>query len=132
MKNRFALTATILAALLVALAVLFTSPTLAKPGWSHPAQGDLTLSAEQRDRISNLRGAFHDKLKALDWTVDENGHASETLQQARELRLALRAEIRDVLTPAQLERMDSAHRSCPHGGKREIQPVRQQTTTLYL
>jgi hypothetical protein len=132
MRKHTALNATVLTAALVVLALLFTSPILAKPGWSHPAHGDLALSSEQRNEIRNLRGAFHDKLKALDWTVDEGGHAPETLQQARELRLALRAEIRDVLTSEQLERMGSANRSCPHGGKGDAQQVRQQGTTLYM
>ncbi|MEE4296442.1 MAG: hypothetical protein V2J20_07485 [Wenzhouxiangella sp.] len=132
MRKHHALNFTVLASALIALALLVASPILAKPGWSHPAHGDLALSAEQRDQIRNLRGAFHDKLKALDWTVNESGHAPDTLRQARELRLALRAEIRDVLTPEQLERMSSAHGRCPHGGKGGAQQVRQQSTTLYL
>lgn len=132
MRKHHALNATALAAVLVVLALLFASPILAKPGWSHPAPGDLALSAQQREQISNLRSAFGHKLKALDWSVGDGGHAPETLQQARELRLALRAEIRDILTAEQLARMDSAHRSCPHGGKPDMQPVRHQTTTLYL
>ncbi|MFP4277649.1 MAG: hypothetical protein ACLFQ2_09515 [Wenzhouxiangella sp.] len=117
---------------LVVLALAFSSPIAAKPGWSHPGHGDLALSSEQRKQIANLRGAFHERIKALDWSVEDGSHDPATLQQARELRLALRAEIREVLTDAQLEHMESAGKRCPRGGQPEIRPVRQQTTTLYL
>ncbi|MFW6341145.1 MAG: hypothetical protein ACOC0Q_09785 [Wenzhouxiangella sp.] len=96
---------------LVVLALAFSSPIAAKPGWSHPG---------------------HERIKALDWSVEDGSHDPATLQQARELRLALRAEIREVLTDAQLEHMESAGKRCPRGGQPEIRPVRQQTTTLYL
>lgn len=132
MRKHHALNATALAAVLVVGSLLFVSPILAKPGWSHPTPGDLALSAEQREQINNLRSAFSHKLKSLDWSVEEGGHAPETLQRARELRMALRAEVRDILTAEQLKRMDSARRSCPHGGKPDMLPVRQETATLYL
>ncbi|MFW5815433.1 MAG: hypothetical protein ACOCVP_01130 [Wenzhouxiangella sp.] len=132
MKQAHVLNALAIAACLAALALVFSSPIAAKPGWSDPARGDLALSGEQRDQIANLRGAFHDRIKDLDWSIHDGEHDPKTLQQARELRLALRAEIRDVLTAKQLEHMDSARKRCPHGGAPEKQPVRQQTNTLYL
>ncbi|NDY94187.1 hypothetical protein [Wenzhouxiangella limi] len=132
MKKAHILNVLLVAGSLAVLALVFSSPIAAKPGWSNPEPGGLALSGAQRDQIANLRGAFHEKIKDLDWSVDDSGHDPETLQRARELRLALRAEIRDVLTEEQLEHIDSAQKRCPHGGKREQQPVRQQTTTLYL
>ncbi|MEE4297093.1 MAG: hypothetical protein V2J20_10830 [Wenzhouxiangella sp.] len=105
-----------------------SAPLSAKPGWQHPAQGELALSAEQRDQIANLRAAFRDRLKNLDWAVTDGEHAPGTLQQARELRLALREEIRDLLTEAQLNHLHSSARACPHGG----QTVKRQSATLYL
>ncbi len=132
MKQAHIFNALIVVGCLAVLALVLSSPIAAKPGWAQPDHGDLALSGEQREQIANLRGAFHERIKELDWSVREGGHDPETLQRARELRLALRAEIRDVLTQQQLEHMESASKRCPHGGKRGIQPVRQQTTTLYL
>ena len=106
----------------------FSAPLSAKPGWQHPAQGELALSTEQREQIANLRAAFRDRVNNLDWSVTDGQHAPGTLQQARELRLALRAEIRDVLTEAQLNHLRSSAGSCPHSG----QTVKRQSATLYL
>jgi len=125
-------TAVALTLSLSVLVMAFSSSSQARPGWSQPAHGDLSLTTEQRNQIANLRGAFHDQIKALDWSVQDGGHDPATLQQTRELRLALRAEIRELLTAEQLEHMDSAHRRCPGGDKPGVRPVRQQTTTLYL
>ena len=108
--------------------LVFSAPISAKPGWQHPAQGELALTAEQREQISNLRAAFHERIKGLDWSVTDGQHAPDTLREARELRLALRAEIKDVLSDEQLAHLRSMRKSCPHGGE-AAQP---QTTTLYL
>jgi len=133
MRSTTTFNAVLLVAALVALAVLTASPISAKPGWSHPVLGNLDLSREQQAQIQNLRSAFRDQFKSLDWSVQDGGHAPETLQQARELRIALRAEIREVLTDEQRQAMDSARRGCPHHGKaapaRADQP---QSGTLYL
>jgi Spy/CpxP family protein refolding chaperone len=106
----------------------FSAPIAAKPGWQHPAQGELALTSEQREQIANLRAAFHDRVKNLDWSLQDGEHASDTLQEARELRIALRQEIRDVLTDAQREHLRSTRSSCPYGGV----PVQRQSATLYL
>lgn len=133
MRTTKTLNSIVFIAALAALALLVTSPISAKPGWSHPVLGDLTLSSEQQEQISNLRSAFRDQFKSLDWSVEEGGHAPETLQQARELRMALREEIRDVLTDEQREAMDSARRGCPHHGKAAPSRVDPSPTrTLFL
>lgn len=133
MPKTSALNIVLLAAALMALGLLIASPISAKPGWSHPVLGALDLSQEQQQQIGNLRSAFREQFKGLDWSVENGAHAPETLQQARELRMALRAEIREVLTDEQRQAMDAARRgSCPHSG--QVAPVRtqQQTTTLFL
>ncbi len=132
MRNRQALNTTLLLAALAALAFLVASPISAKPGWSHPVLGQLELSSEQQNEIQNLRSAFRDQFRGLDWSYDEGGHSSETLQQARELRIALREEIREVLTEQQRELMDSARKGCPYSGKRAPASASPQSATLYL
>ncbi len=107
-----------------------TAPTQAGVAWQAPADADLALSAKQREQIANLRAAFHDRVKSLDWGVRDGSHDRETLREARELRLALRAEIRSVMTDEQLEHMKSARKTCPHGGR--AQPVQTDNATLYL
>lgn len=106
----------------------FSAPLSAKPGWQYPAQGELALSPEQREQIANLRAAFRDRVKRLDWSVTDGQHAPATMQKARELRIALREEIREVLTNEQLNHLRSGAGSCPHGG----QAVKRQSATLYL
>ena len=104
----------------VSLFVLTVSPTpvTAKPGWSMENHPVLGLTEEQRDYINNLRAAYRERIGELDWSVTDNGHPPETLQEARELRAALRAEIRDVLTDEQHEAMKRNQFSCPHSGQR--------------
>ena len=133
MRKTQALNAVLLSAALLALGLMFAAPIAAKPGWSHPAMGELELTREQQQQMRNLRSAFQDQLKSLDWSVQQGGHAADTLQQARELRLALRAEMRAVLTDEQRLAMDAARRgTCPHSGEGAPVRVQQQTTTLYL
>lgn len=132
MRKTSTLNATLLVAALVTLAFLVASPISAKPGWSHPLLSELNLSSEQQKQIHNLRSAYRAQFKDLDWSVQDGGHFPETLQQARELRIALREEIREVLTEEQIELMDSARQGCPYSGKRGPAPARPQTTTLFL
>lgn len=138
MRKKSALNIALLAALLMALGLLMVNPLLAsslssKPGGSHPVLGGLELSDEQQQQIRNLRSAFRDQVNALDWSVENGAHSPQTLRQARELRMALRAEVREVLTEEQRQAMDAARRgSCPHSGR--VAPVRtqQRTSTLFL
>ena len=109
-------------------ALALSAPISAKPGWQHSAQSELALTDEQRAQIANLRAAFRDQVKSLDWSVEDGEHAPTTLQQARELRMALREEIRDVLTDAQLDHMRSQRSACPHGSA----IAKPKSTTLYL
>jgi len=105
-----------------------SAPIAAKPGWSQPDSSDLTLTGEQREKIANLRAAFHERVKGLDWSIKDGEHAADTLRKARELRMALREEIQDVLTDEQLSHLHSHSKRCPHGGT----PAERQATTLYL
>ncbi len=115
----------------LAVFVLLAGPLAAKPS-SHPVLGQINLTEEQRQEIQNLRGAFRDEVDSLDWSVTEEGHDAETLQQWRELRMALRDEIREVLTEEQREAMDAARRgTCPYSGKTAPAST-EQTTTLFL
>jgi len=125
----------VLAVLLLGSALGFgilslSAPSLAGAGWQGSANTDLALSGEQREQIANLRAAFHDRIKSLNWAVRDGNHDRETLREARELRMALRAEIRNVMTKEQLEHMKSARKTCPHGG--QPQPVQANSATLYL
>lgn len=121
-------------AVLVAVAalVLLAGPLAAKPG-SHPVLGQLELSQQQQQQIQNLRSAYREKLNTLDWSVNDGAHAPETLQQWRELRIALRAEIREVLTEDQRQALDaSSRKSCPYSGQATPVRVQQRTNTLFL
>ncbi len=120
----------------VSLFVLTVSPTpvTAKPGWSMENHPMLGLTEEQRDYIDDLRAIYRERIGELDWSVTEEGHAPETLQEARELSAALRAEIREVLTDEQREAMKSYRASCPHSGQRgsRKQQIDRTSGTLYL
>jgi hypothetical protein len=105
-----------------------SAPIAAKPGWSQPDSSELRLTGEQREQIANLRAAFHARLKSLDWSIKDGQHGADTLREARELRMALREEIQDVLTEDQRNHLHSQTKRCPRGGM----PVERQTTTLYL
>lgn len=131
MRKLFSANLIVIVSALAAI-VLLAGPLAAKPG-SHPVLGQLDLSQEQQQEIQNLRSAFRDQVDSLDWSVTNGGHAPETMQQWRELRMALRAEIREVLTDEQRQAMDAVRRgSCPYSGKVAPARTQQQTTTLFL
>ena len=113
---------------------LSAAPVTAKPGWSMENHPVLGLSEEQRDYIADLRAAYRDRIRDLDWSVTDDGHSSDTLREARALRSALRAEIQEVLTDEQREAMQRSRSTCPHSGKGAPTPVRveQSSGTLYL
>lgn len=120
--------------LLCGLALAAAGPISAKPGWSHPGQEapSSSFTAEQRDHIRNLHSAYRAALSELDWSIGEHGHAPETMQKARELRMALRAEIFDVLHRDSQAAKSSEKGTCPYSGR--AMPVRFDTdaATLYL
>jgi hypothetical protein len=134
MKAANILTVILLGSALGTGTLIFSSPTEAEAGWQHSERGTLALTSEQRQQIANLSDAFHDRIKGLDWSVQDGSHDPNTLRTARELRLALRAEIRDVMTQEQLEHIHSARKTCPHGGQANPgpQPVKTDSATLYL
>ena len=116
----------------LATVFLLAGPLAAKPN-SHPVLGQLELNPDQQRQIENLQSAFREQIGELDWSVSDGGHAPETLQQWRELRIALRAEIREVLTDEQRQAMDAVRRgSCPYSGKAAPVRVQQPTTTTLL
>ena len=102
------------------------------PGWSHPGHDGLTISETQREQIRNLHDAYRAALSSLDWSVDEDGHSSETMQQARELRIALRAEIMDVLQRGDSGRAPAGEGTCPWSGKKIPAKSQSNAETLYL
>ncbi len=128
MRKARVVTVLMAVALLSALAFA-AAPIAAMPGWSKDTSGVVPITEQQRDQIQNLHRAYRAAIANLDWSVSENGHASETMQQARELRIALRAEILDVI-----HRDGQAAQSagCPYGGKAQPVRVDRDTDTLYL
>jgi hypothetical protein len=74
------------------------------------------MSEQRRDQIQQLHSAYKAALAELDWSVDDGGHSADTIQQARELRIALHAEISDVM-----RRTSGSERAepdtCPFSGK---------------
>ncbi|MGY6553291.1 MAG: hypothetical protein ACXIUM_02095 [Wenzhouxiangella sp.] len=118
-----------------ALATIFllAGPLAAKPN-AHPVLGQLELSQDQQQQIANLQSAFRAQVGDLDWSLVDGVHPPETVQQWRELRIALRAEIREVLTEEQRQIADAMRAGvCPHSGKATPARVQQpSTTTLFL
>ena len=131
MKNLGFLTASLLATAICGVA-LFAGTTSAMPGWSHPGHDVRMITETQREQIRNLHDAYRAALSSLDWTVDEDGHSAETMQQARELRIALRAEIVEVLRRGESGRAPSSEGSCPWSGKSTPVKFRSNAETLYL
>ena len=134
MKAANILTVLLLGSALGTGVLIFSSPTEAEANWQHSDRGTLALTGEQREQIADLSDVFHDRIKSLDWSVQDGNHDPDTLRAARELRLALRAEIREVMTQEQLEHIHSARKTCPRGGQAHPgpQPVQADSATLYL
>lgn len=115
-----------------ALALATAGQTSAMPGWSNSGKPGISINETQRDQIKALHGAYRAALAELDWSVGENGHATETVRQARELRMALRAEISDVLGRSNENAGSNEQGACPYSGRKT--PVRfdDSAPTLYL
>ena len=55
-------------------------------------------------------------IEELDWSVGDDGHSTETLERASELRRALNEAISDVMhRGGEIERSPGS--ACPYGGK---------------
>lgn len=129
----------VLLAALGGLAFVAAGPTAAMPGWSHPDRPDASgnppvasINDEQREEIRQLHGAYRAALAELDWSVGQNGHASETMQQARELQMALRAEIFDVLHRDSEATSSTDEGGCPYSGRAIPVKLDSDAPTLYL
>lgn len=133
MRKGSFLNAALVLASLGAIALVSPGPISAMPGWSHPghASPSIAIPEEQREHIRNLHSAYRAALSDLDWSVGEKGHAPETMQKARELRMALRAEIFDVLH-RDSEATGSAKGGCPYSGGKTPVRFKVDANTLYL
>jgi len=136
MMNAKVLGAALLLAVLGGLALFAAGPTSAMPGWSHSGQTDSpahpSISEEQRDQIAALHSAYRAALSQLDWSMGENGHAPDTMQQAKELRMALRAEISDVLRRGTEATGSASEGGCPYSGERTPVKFADNAPTIYL
>lgn len=103
------------------------------PPTASPAgvEGDV-ISQSQREQIRNLHEAYRAALAKLDWSAGSEGHSSDTLRQARELRMALRAEIFDVIHRGAERAPASGEGQCPYSGKAAPVRVKAAEGTLYL
>lgn len=113
------------------LTLVTAGPTSAMPGWGD-GHGGMSITQEQREQIRNLHSAYRAALSNLDWSVDENGHSAKTMQQARELRIALRAEIMDVLDRGKQPAGSTSEGTCPYSGEAEPVRLKSNANTLYL
>jgi len=125
MKAKLLGTALFLAAL-GGLALVAADPTSAMPGWSNSGPASMSshpsINQKQRDQIKALHSAYRAALSELDWSIGDNGHSPDTMQQAKELRMALRAEISDVIRRGSELTGSSSESGCPYSGQRK--PVR--------
>lgn len=119
---------------LCGLALVAAGPISAMPGWSHPghAAPSAAFTAEQRDHIRNLHSAYRAALSELDWSLGEKGHSPETMRQARDLRMALRAEISDVLRRGNETAGSNQPGACPYSGRKTPVKFDRNAPTLYL
>lgn len=112
-----------------ALALVTAGPSSAMPGWSSEGHGGMSISQQQREQIRNLHSAYRAALSNLDWSVTENGHSSETMSKARELKIALHEEIMDVLNRGGEV---AGEGTCPYSGKQRPVRLESDADTLYL
>ncbi|HMB37547.1 MAG TPA: hypothetical protein VKO85_00575 [Wenzhouxiangellaceae bacterium] len=135
MKAKVLGTALFLAAL-SGLALVAAGPTSAMPGWLDSGQASLSshpsINEKQRDQIKALHSAYRAALSKLDWSTGENGHSPDTMQQAKELRMALRAEISDVLRRGSEVAGSSSESGCPYSGQRKPVKFGDNVPTLVL
>ncbi len=115
------------------IALVTAGPISAMPGWSDGGHSGMSISKQQRDQIRNLHSAYRSALSSLDWSVGENGHSAETMQKARELKIALHQEIMDVIHRGNAELSATPEDSCPYSGEAEpVQRLESNANTLYL
>ncbi|MBL38967.1 MAG: hypothetical protein CMP07_11215 [Xanthomonadales bacterium] len=115
-----------------ALALATAGQTAAMPGWSNSGKPGISISETQRDQIIALHGAYRAALAELDWSLGENGHAPETMRQARDLRMALRAEISDVIRRGNETAGSNEQGACPYSGRKTPVSFDDNAPTLYL
>lgn len=112
--------------------LMAAGPISAMPGWSKSGHPSITINSEQRDQIARLHSAYRAALADLDWRLGENGHPPETIRQARDLRMALRAEISDVLRGGRETAGSGQSGVCPYSGKTVPVGFDDNAPTLYL
>ena len=132
MTNLKLLGVLLLLALIGGLTVVTSSSSSATPGLTQPGHAAPSINAQQRDLIRALHGAYRAAVAELDWSVGENGHAPETVEQARDLRMALEAEIREVLERGNDEGTSSGERIRPYSGQTRPIKFESKGPTLYL
>jgi len=132
MTNLKLLGVLLLLALIGGLTFVTSSSSSATPGLIQPGHATPSINAQQRDMIRALHGAYQAAVAELDWSVGENGHAPETVEQARDLRMALEAEIRDVLERGTDEDTLNNERVRPYSGQTRPGNFEGKDSTLYL
>jgi len=131
MRKTRIVTALAILALITTLA-MSAGPISAMPGWSKEANPAISITAQQRDQIQNLHSAYRAAISNLDWSVDENGHPTETMKQARDLRMALRAEIFDVIHRDSEGAQPASGSTCPYSGEAQPVRVKKDRDSMYL
>lgn len=132
MTNLKLLGVLLLLALIGGLTLVTSSSSSATPGLTSPGHAAPSINAQQRDLIRALHGAYRAAVAELDWSVGENGHAPETVEQARDLRMALEAEIREVLERGNDKGTSSGARVRPYSGQTRPGSSESKSLTLYL
>ena len=122
----------LLLALVGGVMLVTSSSSSATPGLTQPGHAAPSINAQQRDMIRALHGAYRAAVAELDWSVDENGHSPATVEQARDLRMALEAEIREVLERGADEGTSSGERIRPYSGQTRPVKLESKDPTLYL
>ena len=122
----------LLLALIGGVMLVTSSPSSAMPGWTDPGQTRPSVTAQQQDMIRALHDAYRAAVAELDWSVGENGHAPETVEQARELRMALQAEIKGVLERGRENQPSAGNSVCPYSGQTRPVKFESKGPTLYL